>query len=261
MAMDILLQNDANPHGIIFTRDNAKDQEWGQAAFWECATKGRIKLLEFMMNCGLKLNAHIEVPENRHEKFTLLHRATYCGQAEVVRLNFNRSADINFGDANKNTALHKAAEKGSLGIMKILLDNGISVNLTNTNNSTPLHFSAEFSHLEAPKFLVERGAAINKTNKYGYTPLMLAAYCGKLEIFCYLTEICADINIGNANNTALHIAAESGSVNIMKLLLDKGISVNLTNKNDSTPLHFSVQFSHLEAPKFSVERGAAINET
>jgi ankyrin repeat protein len=35
----------------------------------------------------------------------------------------------------------------------------------------------------------------------------------------------------NNNNTALYLTAESGSVDFIKLLLDKGMSVNLTNTN------------------------------
>ena len=42
----------------------------------------------------------------------------------------------------------------------------------------------------------------------------------KLEVIRYLTEIGADINIRNAiNNINLHLAALSGSVDIIKLFL------------------------------------------
>ena len=46
---------------------------------------------------------------------------------------------------------------------------------------------------------------------------MVASFNGKLEIFRYFTEFGADINILDLNNnSALHLAAESGSVFIMK---------------------------------------------
>jgi ankyrin repeat protein len=63
------------------------------------------------------------------------------------------------------------------------------------------------------------------------------------------------------NNTAVQYAAQSGNVHIMKLLLDNGLSVNLNNSNDSSSLHISAVFGHLEATKFVVGRGAAINNT
>jgi len=50
-------------------------------------------------------------------------------------------------------------------------------------------------------------------------------------------------------------------VDIIKLLLDKGMSVNLTNMNGSTTLHVSAQFGHLDATKSCVEIGAARDYT
>jgi len=133
--------------------------------------------------------------------------------------------------------------------------------LTNTEYSTSIHFSAQFGHLEATKTLVERGTAVNNTIEYGVTALMVVAKLRKLEISRYLTEMGADINIRDAkhNNTDLYYAAKSDSVDIIELLLNKGISVNMTNIQGSTPLHYSAQFGHVEATNALVERGAAVN--
>jgi len=49
-------------------------------------------------------------------------------------------------------------------------------------------------------------------------------------------------------------------VEIIKLLLDKGMSVNLTDTDCYTPLHASAQFGHLEATKVLVERGVALKK-
>jgi len=59
-------------------------------------------------------------------------------------------------------------------------------------------------------------------------------------------------------NTALHHAAFSGNVEIIKNLLDKGM-FDLTNEDDFTPLHVSAECGNLEATKALVERGAALN--
>jgi hypothetical protein len=47
----------------------------------------------------------------------------------------------------------------------------------------------------------------------------------------------------------------------MKLLPDKGMSVNLTNTHGCTPLYISAQFGHLKATNFFVDLGAALNYT
>jgi len=261
-AMDSLLQNDANADDIVHTRRNSKAQEWGQTALWECASKGHKKLLEFMMDCGTGVNDVVQVSENLNAKCTVLHRASFCGQLEVVRLLVERKADITIRNANNDTVLHFAAQSGSVDIIKLLVDKGMSANLTNTSDDTPLHFSASCGNLEATKYLVEKGATLNNTNKYGNTPLTLAAYNCKLEVLRYLTEIGADINIRNKrDHSALHEAAVSGNVDIINFLLDKGMCVNLTSKYDVTPLHVSAVYGNLEATKVLVERDAALDRT
>jgi ankyrin repeat protein len=103
---------------------------------------------------------------------------------------------------------------------------------------------------------------INNTNKYCVTALQGDRTKGKLKIFRYLKEIGANIIISKAKyNTPLHYAAESGSMNFIKSLLDKRMSVNLTNKNISTQLHVSAQSGNSEATKTLVGRGGAINST
>jgi len=46
-------------------------------------------------------------------------------------------------------------------------------------------------------------------------------------------------------------------VEIINILLDKGMSVNLTNTHGHTPLHVSAKCGNLEATKILIERGAA----
>jgi len=137
----------------------------------------------------------------------------------------------------------------------------MSVNFSDADDSTPLHTFAQLGHLEATNVLV--GAALNYSNRCGNTALMLAAYCRELEIFHYFTKISPLINIqGAIKSTALHLADDSGSVGIIKLLLDKETSVNLINTDDSFfCVCVSVQFSQLKATKILVEEGAGIINT
>jgi ankyrin repeat protein len=48
-------------------------------------------------------------------------------------------------------------------------------------------------------------------------------------------------------------------VEIIKILLYKGMPVDLKNANDSRPLHFSASKGNLEVKKALVERGAPLN--
>ena len=53
-----------------------------------------------------------------------------------------------------------------------------------------------------------------------------------------LVERGVDVNIRNViNDTALHLGAISGSVEIIKNLLEEGMCVDLRKGDDSRPLH------------------------
>jgi len=256
MVLDILLQNGANPDDIVLTRRKFEAQEWGQAALWECASKGHRKLLEFMLNCGTDVNAVIEVPENILGKSTLLHIASFCGQVEVVRLLLDRRSDINIRNANKDTALHCAAHFGNVDIIKLLLDKGISVNVSNTQQNTPLHIAAVRGNLEATIALVKRRAALNSTNVTGETPLVLAAYSGKLEVVRYLTETGPNFNI----HIALLAAVESGHLDVIDFLLANGADIDGShNSQDISPLILATLRQNLPLVKYLVQKGADLN--
>lgn len=60
-------------------------------------------------------------------------------------------------------------------------------------------------------------------NRHGHTCLMIACYKGHVKIAKFLLGLNAQVNRKSVKgNTALHDCAESGSLEILKLLLDHG---------------------------------------
>jgi ankyrin repeat protein len=101
-------------------------------------------------------------------------------------------------------------------------------------------------NLYARKAFMERGVTLHNTNKYVDHPQQLAALHDKLEVVYYLTLFGADTNILSYKNiTALHLVSASGSVDSIKLLLDKVKSLILTDTDDSKPLNVSARCGNL----------------
>jgi ankyrin repeat protein len=256
MAIDILLQNGANPDDMVLTRSKLEAQEWGQTALWECVSKGYRKLLEFMLKCGTDVNAAVKVPENIQGKSTLLHIASLSGQVEVVRLLLDRRADTNIRNTNNDTALHFAAHLGSVDIIKLLLDKGISVNVTNTQKNAPLHISAVRGNLEATIALLETRDVIYTANVNGQTPLMLAAYSGKLEVVRYLTAKGPKHDI----QIALLVAVEGGHSVVIDFLLENGADIDGSHEaREMSPLMLASFMQNLPLVKYLVQKGADVN--
>jgi len=86
--------------------------------------------------------------------------------------------------------------------------------------------------------------------KGGGTPLLLATGHRKLEVFRFLIEIGADFNIRNVqSNTVLQQAAILIGLEIINILLDKEMSDDVTNGDNSTPLHIAPECGNFEGTK------------
>jgi ankyrin repeat protein len=69
---------------------------------------------------------------------------------------------------------------------------------------------------------------IEVANRHGHTCLMIACYKGHYEIAQYLLSLKADVNRRSVKgNTALHDCAESGSLEILQLLLEHGATMDV----------------------------------
>lgn len=119
--------------------------------------------------------------------------------------------------------LWAAAAAGHLPVVRSLLRRGASVNRTTRTNSTPLRAACFDGHLDVVRYLVgEHQADLEVANRHGHTCLMISCYKGHGDIARYLLERGAQVNRRSAKgNTALHDCAESGSLEILQLLLGR----------------------------------------
>jgi hypothetical protein len=63
----------------------------------------------------------------------------------------------------------------------------------------------------------------------------------------------------NTGDTALHLAAENGHVEVVGLLLDLMADIDRPNKIESTPLHRAVSYGKVEVTEFLIERKANVH--
>ncbi|RJF92462.1 ankyrin repeat domain-containing protein [Noviherbaspirillum saxi] len=65
--------------------------------------------------------------------------------------------------------------------------------------------------------------------------------------------------IGREHDNQLHTAAKNGDVVSIRLLLDKGINVDIRNMKDETPLLIATHNNQVEAARLLIEAGADVN--
>jgi ankyrin repeat protein/L-ascorbate metabolism protein UlaG (beta-lactamase superfamily) len=88
-----------------------------------------------------------------------------------------------------------------------------------------------------------------------------AARAGDLATVRALLEADPELlELENENEkTPLHFAAEGGSVEVIRFLLDRGADVNAPNVANETPLHYATGWCHLEAVRLLLERKADVS--
>jgi ankyrin repeat protein len=82
--------------------------------------------------------------------------------------------------------------------------------------------------------------------------LTMAFRNSKVENLNFFTEKGVDVSVRDTtNNSTVHFPALAYSVDIIRLLLGRRVSVRLTDRDDENPLPISVDFGHLETRKVS----------
>ena len=197
--------------------------------------------------------------------------AVEIGNVLAVNQLIADNANLKAVDKYGRTALIMAAEKGHVEIVKVLLSAGANLKATTEHGSTALMQAAANGHVEIVKVLLSAGANLKATTKDGINSLMLASgkriagiqrqisnsptdalglnhtwekrierlRAGQVSTMKVLLDAASpkDINaLDNSGWTALMYAAEIGSANATRLLINHGADVHLANADGWTAL-------------------------
>jgi serine/threonine-protein kinase len=136
-------------------------------------------------------------------------------------------------------ALNQAASAGDLARVQRILWWGVNVNATayseGISQMTALHVAANKGYAAVVRELLEKGAELNVRNNAGATPLHMA---DNAAVATLLLDKGAEVNAKDHNGeTPLHHAANSGDVDLVRVLLHHGADVNARDDSGRTPLH------------------------
>lgn len=188
---------------------------------------------------------------------------------DVFLLASAQNAYIHTEDIFGNRALHFAAAHGDYNMIKLLLwfttrmnpETRVAyINVENRDHHTPLYLAVTCGHLSVAKELLDNGAKVDGAY-WGPKPLYRAAEMCSLEMIRLLLDRGAfvDIHDPKNNESALHLAARTGDVAVAKLLLDRGSNVNNLNLSHKTPLYVAAEYGQLAMVSLLITRGGTIN--
>lgn len=241
------------------------------------AAQGRRGIVRRLLVQGMDVNARDDSGR------TALHVAARAGRREVAQLLLAKGADLTALDQDSMTALHLAAFHGHRDLVDLLLASGADPLQMGGRyfRRTPLTLASSGGHVDVARRLLARsvgsgaplsyGPALNAAAQEGHlsmvrllldnganpkaepgtwTPLHAVARWGDHGAVAEtLLAKGADANaiyIGGTSDseTVLHIAAEWGRLEVVKVLLAAGADVSMRTKSGKTALYLSAAHGH-----------------
>ena len=163
-------------------------------------------------------------------------------------------------EAPASTLFH-AIQSADTRAVKGLLRRGANPNLQDADGTPALMAATLYAGADCMKLLLDAGANPDGANAAGATPLMWAIPdLAKVKL---LLSHRADVNASSSNlqRTPLLIAARyPGSVELLRLLLEKGADLHAKDKNGASALGLAATYANVDVVRFLVESGSDVND-
>ena len=140
-------------------------------------------------------------------------------------------------------------------VISELLRRGFDPNTRDPKGQYGLFLAVRESSLKAAQVLIEWPKTnVEARNDADESPLMLACLKGQAELARKLIERDADVN--KPGWAPLHYAATNGHIAIMRMLLANYAYIDAESPNGTTPLMMAAQYGSTDAVKLLLEEGA-----
>jgi ankyrin repeat protein len=158
-------------------------------------------------------------------------------------------------DDRGNTPLHSAIQlHAGTDIISLLIKKGSDINSRNNIIQTPLHAAFEANNKSAVEILAAAGADIFAKNADGISPLTLAMNRG-IDAIDWLIHEENIKQTDQVGNTVAHIAAASGSVEMMEHMLRLGADITAVNLAGALPLDTALEAGNTEVAAYLRQQG------
>lgn len=180
----------------------------------------------------------------------LHYAAARCGETFLVKLFATSDAKkvINAPDKQGMTPLFYAIKAKKMENIEFLLNQGANPNQRNDNLYTPLLIACQKELFPVVRQLIQAGADVNMRGTIEHlTPLFISLANESDEISLYLIMKGADCRARTRDgSTIAHASAQSGKINVLRFLSNKGISLNESNVKGTHPIHVAAQYGQNE---------------
>lgn len=263
-----LLEAGADPKQTLGSGRHGKDQpslnyhpEWpledksskGMTALHFACGKGHAEIAHMLCKAGANINEAVKVGNDIHTPLTL---AIMAQSEQTVRALLQAGASPNPVNKKALNPLNIAIVLKNEKICELLLQNGAATN--SADFTSPVLLAVIINNSALTQLFLKYGANANAVTKQGFNPLFIAKLMGQgKEMEQLLQRHGANIESMMFTGTHLHAAASCGLTDIVKTILERGVSPDDTAEDAmDTPLHQAAKYGHTEIVRLLVAAGA-----
>ncbi|XP_064644080.1 ankyrin repeat domain-containing protein 50-like [Lineus longissimus] len=161
---------------------------------------------------------------------SILNIGATFGQRRVVEYLLRRGMSLEIRDSKGNTPLQNAIIKGHFSVVQFLIRSGAD---THPSSESIIYSAASCGHADIVKYLGSRDARklLDLPNASGWSPIAKAVSGGHFRTVRQLHQLGADMNCSVNGKGLLHLAAESGCLDIYQYLIIAGLDCKRLNFN------------------------------
>lgn len=157
------------------------------------------------------------------------------GDTQTLSVMCDQGFDPNSSDYDSRTALMVASMKGNPEVVKKLLEYGADPNLVDMHGSTALYEAARMGHEGVMKVLLDHGASLCMSETLAASTLDQSVFDGDIALLRRLLDARIPVNAADYDQRrAVHIAAAEGNVAALKLMVEHGADLAVTDRWGNT---------------------------
>jgi len=157
--------------------------------------------------------------------------------------------NINYYDEDiGETLLHLAIRRHNYKLVKLLIALDCNINNINVNGETPILLSLKLGYNKISELLIKNNCCLLLTDNVNKSVLHNAIlYSSDYIVELLLNNRNININIRDQDgNSALHLTCFNENINKAKLLINRGIDINVLNKKNRTELSVAINKGNIQ---------------